>query len=716
VYGGDAKRANDGNTNGAYWDESVSHTTVENHPWWEVDLGSDQNIGSIKVWNRTDGYSYRLDNFIVTVYPSTRQNPARYLVTRDINDTNLSLTQPITLPILQQGRYVRVQLTDSAARNLDENVLSLAEVQVLGIDGVTNLALKKPARQSSTTWGGTADRANDGNTDGNYGGGSVSHTGVENPPWWEVDLGEEVPVSKITVWNRTDCCSHRLNGFAIKTYTSALTTAATRVYGQDMGPIAIADGDALYADVTVNTGSSPSTRFELRWQDQANEWHVSSHQVDSRWIGRRIWLQKLATELPGADGSSLVGRSVKRLEFVVTDGSVTLHAAGRRRSATRWDDLVRWVNARAEGVREARNYVGTASTSRVFSALEFYQTYSRAPNFWWRDVGEQYYRYDLPRDPRDGQLIRTGADDAAPSNPPDPQYFGKYRSVLSYVAPRVSVDFFSYSSYETLGVKYSPNVFNKPTTTPLKTEFKENLNFALNAVKSLGNNSQMGEGNFIIGEWSFDKPELINEFVCALDSADAFRPAYILFWEYTVLFDRTSRNLSPTGQFYKGALQNAVCDPTLAAEQRVNLKSWENKFVVAEDMEPRFMYADRDEAQSWETITFVDINGGTLESRDSVYLRTSNPRYFAGTVPTPDGDTMRADKTVPEAFTILKTDGFGNVLSGSVKSGDKIALRTQNNRYVVAEAAWNSNPPRLLNANRVAINAWEQFTVQFLSQ
>ena len=46
-----------------------------------------------------------------------------------------------------------------------------------------NLALGKPAVQSSTGYGGTADRAVDGNTNGDYfAGRSVSHTAENNQP------------------------------------------------------------------------------------------------------------------------------------------------------------------------------------------------------------------------------------------------------------------------------------------------------------------------------------------------------------------------------------------------------------------------------------------------------------------------------------------------------------------------------------------------------
>jgi mono/diheme cytochrome c family protein len=54
-FGGDAKRANDGNTNGDYNANSVSHTKSEDNPWWEVDLGKALPIEKVVLWNRTDG-------------------------------------------------------------------------------------------------------------------------------------------------------------------------------------------------------------------------------------------------------------------------------------------------------------------------------------------------------------------------------------------------------------------------------------------------------------------------------------------------------------------------------------------------------------------------------------------------------------------------------------------------------------------------------------
>jgi len=79
-----------------------------------------------------------------------------------------------------------------------------------------HLAMGKPAAQSSTPSGFDtpgAKAAVDGNTDGNFFNGSVIHTDVETNAWWQVDLGASVPIGSIVIWNRTDCCSERLDDY-----------------------------------------------------------------------------------------------------------------------------------------------------------------------------------------------------------------------------------------------------------------------------------------------------------------------------------------------------------------------------------------------------------------------------------------------------------------------------------------------------------------------
>ena len=94
-------------------------------------------------------------------------------------------------------------------------MLSLAEVQVLS--GGVNHALLGRSTQSSTAEGAGAARGMDGNENGDFDGGSVTLTGTEDDPWWELDLLDDVSVEEIVVWNRTDRgLGTRLAGFKVR--------------------------------------------------------------------------------------------------------------------------------------------------------------------------------------------------------------------------------------------------------------------------------------------------------------------------------------------------------------------------------------------------------------------------------------------------------------------------------------------------------------------
>lgn len=75
-----------------------------------------------------------------------------------------------------------------------------------------NLALSGTATLSSTHPNGDAFKANDGNTNGNWGSNSVIHSlGSTNTDWLTIDLGSIQLIDEIRIWNRTDCCSERLS-------------------------------------------------------------------------------------------------------------------------------------------------------------------------------------------------------------------------------------------------------------------------------------------------------------------------------------------------------------------------------------------------------------------------------------------------------------------------------------------------------------------------
>src|SRR5262249_11711819 len=63
--GAAASSAVDGNTDGSFFNNSVTATNFETSPWWQVDLGASASISSIVVWNRTDCCGSRLGDYWV---------------------------------------------------------------------------------------------------------------------------------------------------------------------------------------------------------------------------------------------------------------------------------------------------------------------------------------------------------------------------------------------------------------------------------------------------------------------------------------------------------------------------------------------------------------------------------------------------------------------------------------------------------------------------
>lgn len=74
-FNGPAKLAIDGNTNGDYFvSKSVTHTEKADGPWLEIDLGSEQAIDRVRVFNRTDGGAgNRLQRFWAVAYDAKRR-------------------------------------------------------------------------------------------------------------------------------------------------------------------------------------------------------------------------------------------------------------------------------------------------------------------------------------------------------------------------------------------------------------------------------------------------------------------------------------------------------------------------------------------------------------------------------------------------------------------------------------------------------------------
>jgi len=281
-HGGVASRAIDGNTSGQWGHGTVTHTHGQHNAWWKLYLDSLSSISKVVVWNRMDCCTGRLSNSNVDVL----DDEGNVVETRVIGDTHN--IEVITLDFGNVvGSAVRIQLHG-------RNALSLAEVQVFGVslgDTLENLSLHGTASQSSTSHGGVAERAIDGNPSGKWGDGSVTHTDTQQNAWWKVDLYSLARITRVVVWNRMDCCSNRLSnsnvdvlddeGNIIETreignsggveviplFFDSVVGSAVRIQLQGRNPLSLAEvqvlGEYVSRSPALVTQSSTASNFDL---------------------------------------------------------------------------------------------------------------------------------------------------------------------------------------------------------------------------------------------------------------------------------------------------------------------------------------------------------------------------------------------------------------------------------------------------------------------
>ncbi|GIL66398.1 hypothetical protein Vafri_19932 [Volvox africanus] len=109
--------------------------------------------------------------------------------------------------------------------------IGLALAQGGSVDSPSNLALRRPAYSSSILYRGfSPSNAVDGITQG-----PTSFTGYwsdmkffstgdrDMTPWFSVDLGNVSSISKVVLWNRCDCCWHRLENAELRIGNVSIT-------------------------------------------------------------------------------------------------------------------------------------------------------------------------------------------------------------------------------------------------------------------------------------------------------------------------------------------------------------------------------------------------------------------------------------------------------------------------------------------------------------
>lgn len=120
--GGDALRAIDGNRDGDWRNNSVTHTNNGPNEWLEYDLGIDAFVSGVAVFSRTDCCSDRLNGARIELsLDPCDQNPRRVLADQEVRPA-----QQVPFNVATPVRYVCVRHVNKS------EYLSVAEVEVSG--------------------------------------------------------------------------------------------------------------------------------------------------------------------------------------------------------------------------------------------------------------------------------------------------------------------------------------------------------------------------------------------------------------------------------------------------------------------------------------------------------------------------------------------------------------------------------------------------------
>jgi len=148
---------------------------------------------------------------------------------------------------------------------------------------------------------------------------------------------------------------------------------------------------------------------------------------------------------------------------------------------------------------------------------------------------------------------------------------------------------------------------------------------------------------------------------------------------------------------------NMVQPKTTPAKMGVQFKTAKGYYMVAVGGGGGQLNGNSKVAQKWETFELIDLNGGVLESGDTIQIGTYDKKHYLG-APKGGGSDLLANETTPgnwETFTILKKQ------PGPIRYGDSIYLKTYKGQYVVAENGGGKG----VKANQSKTGSWTTFVM-----
>ena len=121
----------DGNTDGNFANNSVTHTQEQDNAWWQIDLGTHHSLQNIESWDLdriVARWRLKISMYWFRIVPLKSTDLSATLTQQGVRGYYVSgnaVVPNADVQINQTGQYIRIQLTGRDA-------LSLAEVEIIG--------------------------------------------------------------------------------------------------------------------------------------------------------------------------------------------------------------------------------------------------------------------------------------------------------------------------------------------------------------------------------------------------------------------------------------------------------------------------------------------------------------------------------------------------------------------------------------------------------
>lgn len=334
---------NDGVINISYFDELqvISNALVPVS-------GLTLNTSSLSLGTNTTG------QLSATVQPSTATNQE---VTWSSSNTNIAtVNQNGLVNALTSGSAIITAtssdggFTTQCTVNVNESSANDQKINLIGLN----------AEQSSLYSNSVASLAIDGNNSGD-GSINVTHTLEEENAWWRVDLGATYDLTRIDIYNRTNCCNERLDG--TKVYIGSIdsyTTSDFQQVGNNLnGGLAVQQLDfaARGRYILVSQNDIQGTRILSIAELEAYGTLVNTNGEDNiSESGNSLWAKTGSTvSLTTSDNVAIGRTSVPNGYKLAVDGNIRTREV--RVDTESWPDYVFKEDYKLPSLEEIQNHI-----------------------------------------------------------------------------------------------------------------------------------------------------------------------------------------------------------------------------------------------------------------------------------------------------------------------------------------------------------------------